>query len=181
MNITCSEDGKIEDLPIGTFIKVVGILSYVFSNLGNFLLWSIVHYEKFGRDPQKRSFPDQVLSFNFILGGFFSVIHSTIVFVRTIYGPVGITITQLRYYVMYSGGSIIFGYTETMLFRCLMILSWKHCAMVNDEFLATFMNIFNVMISQMISIVRFYLGNFFLHKGFQFFSGYCINVKVDQL
>ena len=181
MNLTCSEDGKIEDLPIGTFIKVVGVLSYVLSNLGNVLLLSIVHYEKFGRDSQKRSLPDRILSFNFILGGFFSVIHSTIVFVRTLFGPVGNAITHLRYYTISSMSSIIYGFTETMLFRCIMIFSWKHYAMVNDEFFATFLNIFNVMIGQMISIVRLFSGDFFFHKGFQIFSGYCTNVKVDQM
>ena len=180
MNITCSEDGKIKDLPIGTFIKVVGVLSYVLSNLGNFLLLSIVHYEKYGRDSQKRSLPDRLLSFHFILGVFFSVIHSTILFVRTLFGPVGIAITQLRYYVISSMGSIIYGFTEAILFRCIMIFSWKHCAMVNDEFFGTFLNIFNVMICQMLSIVRLLIGNFFLHRGFQLFSGYCTNVKSDQ-
>ena len=180
MNVTCSDDGKIEDLPIGTFIKVVGVLSYVLSNLGNFLLLSIVHYEKFGRDSQKRSLPDQILSFNFMLGSFFSVIHSIIIFVRTLFGPIGIAITHFRYYILYSMRSIIYAFTETMLFRCIMIFSWKHYAMVNDQFFATFLNIFNVMISQMISIVCFFIGDFFYHKGFQIFSGYCTNVKVGE-
>ena len=180
MNVTCSEDGKIEDLPIGTFIKVVGVLSYVLSNLGNFLLLSIVHYEKFGRDSQKRSLPDQVLSFNIIMGFIIAVTHSNILISRTLFGPVGNAITHLRYYIISSMYSMLLGSTETLLFRCIMIFSWKHCAMVNDEFFGTFLNIFNVMICQMLSIVRLFIGNFFLHRGFQLFSGYCTNVKSDQ-
>ena len=178
--MTCSEDGKIEDLPIGTFIKVVGVLSYVLSNLGSVLLLSIVHYEKFGRDSQKRSLPDRVLSFNIIMGVIFAFTHTNILFVRTLFGPVGNAITQLRYYVISSMCSLFYGFMETMVLKCIMIFSWKHYAMVNDEFFATFLNIFNVMIGQMISFVRFFHGNFFYHRGFQIFSGYCTNVKGDQ-
>ena len=180
MNGTCPEDGKIEELQIGTFIKVVGVLSYFLSNLGDLLLLGIAHYEKFGQDPQKRSLPDRVVSFNIILGVFISVIHSNIIIVRTFFGPVGNAITQLRYYVMSSMYSIFYGFTETMVLKCIMIFSWKHYAMVNDEFFATFLNIFNVMISQMLSIVRFFIGDFFPHRGYQIFSGFCTNVTVGE-
>ena len=179
--MTCSEDGKIEELPIGIFIKVFGILSYFLSNLGHILLLGIVHYEKFGRDPQKRSLPDQIFSFNMVLGVIISIILSNIIIVRTLFGPIGNAITQLRYYFITSLYSIILGSTETMLFRCLMIFSWKKYAMVNDEFFATFLNLFNFMIGQVISIVRFFIGDFFYHDGFQMFSGYCTNPKIEKM
>ena len=181
MNVTCSEDGKIEELPIGIFIKVFGILSYFLSNLGHILLLGIVHYEKFGRDPQKRSLPDQIFSFNMVLGVILSIILSNIIIVRTLFGPIGNAITQLRYYLITSLYSIILGSTETMLFRCLMIFSWKKYAMVNDEFFATFLNIYNLMIGQIICIICFYIGNFSLHNGYQMFSGYCTNVKDGEM
>ena len=181
MNVTCLEDGKIEELPIGIFIKVFGILSYFLSNLGHILLLGIVHYEKFGRDPQKRSLPDQIFSFNMVLGVILSIILSNIIIVRTLFGPIGNAITQLRYYLITSMYSIILGSTETMLFRCLMIFSWKKYAMVNDEFFATFLNIYNLMIGQIICIICFYIGNFSLHNGYQMFSGYCTNVKDGEM
>ena len=62
-NNTCPEDGKIEELPLGIFVQVIGVLSYFLGRLGNFLLLGIVHYEKFGQDPQKRSLPDQLFTF----------------------------------------------------------------------------------------------------------------------
>ena len=179
MNVTCSEDGKIEDLPIGIFLKVVGVISYFLSNLGNLLLLSLVHYEKFGHDPQKRSLPDRVFSFNTILGVIFFVIHSNILISRTLFGPVGNAITQFRYYFLTSTFSIILGATESMLFKCLMIFSWKKYAMMNDEFFATFLNIYNLMVGQILSIARFYIGGFFHHSGYQIFSGFCTNFKHD--
>ena len=181
MNGTCPEDGKIEELQIGTFIKVVGVLSYFLSNLGIILLLSIVHYEKFGHDPQKRSLPDRVFSFNTIWGVIILVIHSNILISRTLFGPVGDAITQLRYYFITSIVSVILGSTEIMLFRCIMIFSWKKYAMVNDEFFATFLNIYNLMFGQIVSIVSFYIGDFFLHNGYEMFSGYCTNVKDGEM
>ena len=63
INMTCPEDGKIEELPLGPLVKVIGVLSYFLGRLGNFLLLGIVHYEKFGQDPQKRSLPDRLFTF----------------------------------------------------------------------------------------------------------------------
>ena len=94
---------------------------------------------------------------------------------------VGNAITQFRYYFLTSTFSIILGATESMLFKCLMIFSWKKYAMVNDEFFATFLNIFNFMMGQIISLVRFFIGDFFYHDGFQMFSGYCTNPKIEKM
>ena len=66
-NKTCPEDGRIEELPLGPSVKVIGILSYFLGRLGNFLLLGIVHYEKFGQDPQKRSLSDRLFTFWFQL------------------------------------------------------------------------------------------------------------------
>ena len=66
-NKTCPEDGRIEELPLGPTVKVIGILSYFLGRLGNFLLLGIVHYEKFGQDPQKRSLSDRLFTFWFQL------------------------------------------------------------------------------------------------------------------
>ena len=66
-NKTCPEDGRNEELPLGPTVKVIGILSYFLGRLGNFLLLGIVHYEKFGQDPQKRSLSDRLFTFWFQL------------------------------------------------------------------------------------------------------------------
>ena len=179
--MTFLEDGKIEDLPIGTFIKVVGILSYFLSNFGNILQLSIVHYEKFGHDPQKRSLPNRVFSYNTILFVIVFTIHSNILISRTLFGPVGIVITEIRYYLFTSAISALLGATEIMFFRCIMIFSWKKYAMINDEFFATFLNILNLIFGQCICIVCFYIGNFSLHNGYQIFSGYCTYIKENKM
>ena len=63
---------------------------------------------------------------------------------------------------------------ESITFRCLMIFFFNDTAMVNDEFLATFLNLYNTMIGQMISIVRLNIGEFLYQKEYKFLSGNCI-------
>ena len=43
-------------------VQFLGILVFILLNMGNCLFLGIIHYEKFGQDPQKRSFPDQIIS-----------------------------------------------------------------------------------------------------------------------
>ena len=168
-------------MPIGIFINVVSVISYLLINFGNLLLLTIVHYEKFGQDPQKRSLPDQILSFNIILSIFMLVPHSIIVMVRTLFGPVGFAVTDFRYYLLSSAFSILLGLSEAMLIRCIMLFSWEIYAMVNDEFFSTFLNRFNFMMGQMFSIVRFFTGDFYYHNGYPIYSGYCAKTKEERL
>ena len=44
--------------------KIVGLLVYFLGCLGTFSIIGIINYEKFGQDPQKRSFADQIFAFN---------------------------------------------------------------------------------------------------------------------
>ena len=41
MNKTCQDDGKIIEMPIGIFINVVGVISYLLTNFGLLLLLTI--------------------------------------------------------------------------------------------------------------------------------------------
>ena len=53
--------------------------------------------------------------------------------------------------------------------------------MVNDEFFSTFLNIFNIMMGQMFSIIRFFTGDFYYHNGYPIYSGYCAKTKEERL
>ena len=89
INKTCLDGEKIEELPLGIFVKVASVIYYFLGRLGNFLLLGIVHYEKFGQDPQKRSLQDRLLTFNALLFLFCSLIGDTIVMIRSFVGPMG--------------------------------------------------------------------------------------------
>ena len=141
----------------------------------------IVHYEKFGQDPQKRSLPDRLLSFNCILNTFNLVPHSIIIIVRTLFGPVGFAVTDFRYYLISSFPfTILLGFSEAILVNCMMLFSWKTYVMVNDEFFSTFLNLFNIMMGQMFSIIRFFTGDFVNHNGYPIYSGYCAKITKER-
>ena len=72
------------------------------------------------------------------------------------------------------------GFTEGILFRFLMIYSWKKCAMINDEFCAMFFNTFNFMLAQMISVIRLMTGQFVTKQTFTVYSGVEVNVEKPR-
>ena len=41
MNKTCQDDGKIIEMPIGIFVNMVGVISYLLTNFGLLLLLTI--------------------------------------------------------------------------------------------------------------------------------------------
>ena len=110
----------------------------------------------------------------FMVGRF---IYSTILETRMFFGPVGYGLTSLRYYVASSQLSIPLGIAESVLFRCLMIFSWKTAASINDEYVSTFFVILNIILAQMISIIRLISGQFHSKDYFGFLSG----VDMDSL
>ena len=54
--------------------------------------------------------------------------------------------------------------------------------MMNDEFFATFLFIFNFMIGQMISVIRLKLGDIgvLFNGGYDFLSGRCVTTKHEK-
>ena len=97
-NSTSADNGMSDNVGSGIPLKIIAALTYLFGSLGNFLYLGIIHYEKFGQDAQKRSFPDRIFSFNCFMAMVGSFIFFTISTIRWIFGPVYYAITTLRYY-----------------------------------------------------------------------------------
>ena len=72
------------------------------------------------------------------------------------------------------------GYAESILYKCGMIFWWNKCAMLNDEFLATFLGIFNLIIGQLISGLRVMLGEFYQREEFAILSGFKCGNKTEE-
>ena len=149
---------------------------YLIGCLGIFTIFGIIHFEKYGQDCQKRSFPDQILSFNCKMFMIIMPIYWGISQIRWIFGPIGYTMTVFRYYLLSSLLSFPLGITESILFQCLMIFSWKKCAMINDEFFTMFFNLTNLVVAQIISVLRLMTGQLYMKDQFEIYSG----VKVHE-
>ena len=98
-------------------------------------------------------------------------VYSTISEIRWFFGPVGYVLTSLRHYVGSSQLCIPLGVAESVLFRCLMIFSWKTATSINDEFVSTFFAILNFIVAQMISVIRLMFGQFHHKDYFILISG----------
>ena len=156
--------------------KIIGLVIYFIGILGISSILGVIHYEKFGQDSQKRSFADLIFTFNCIMFMIIWPIMMTIDQIRCFFGPVGYTMAIFKNYLASCLLCLPLGFTECILFRNLMIYSWKKCAMINDEFCAMFFNTFNFMVVQMISMFRLIMGQFESNETFYIFSGIKVNV-----
>ena len=108
--------------------------------------------------------------------GFF--ISDSILQLRNLFGPVGINITLFNSYILSTCLNVPLGFAESVLFQCFMVFFWKKLAMINDDFLATFFFLFNLMISQIISLIRLMNGDFYKRDAFGILSG--IDIETEK-
>ena len=152
-------------------VTIIGITTYILSNLGYVLIIGIAHYEKYGQDPQKRSFQDRLFSFSCLQYVLQSFIKTTLLQFRALFGPIG-NIATLSLYLNYSIAlAIPMGFAECILFRCLLVFFWKKFASINDEFFAIFIFMFNLLIMGQISIIRLMNGEFYSRYDYEIISG----------
>ena len=153
-------------------VKIVGVILYIIICIGNMSVIGISHYEKYGQDPRKRSFPDQNFGFSFLVFALQNFESSTMILIRSFFGPIG-KIPTLFHYALFS---ILLGLpmflAESIIFKCLLIFFWKRFAALDDDFFAVFFNIFNFLIVGLgITIVRIMTGEFQHRLDFGHWSG----------
>ena len=47
---------------IQIMVKLTVVVTFVLVNIGNAMLLGVIHFEKYGQDPMKRSFPDRMFA-----------------------------------------------------------------------------------------------------------------------
>ena len=93
INMTVYEN---ETAVISLGFKVFGLVMYLINGFGIFSIFGIIHYEKFGQDPQKRSFSDQIFTFNCKMFMIVSPIFGGLAQIRWIFGPIGYIMATFR-------------------------------------------------------------------------------------
>ena len=82
-------DEKIEDKSISTSLGLkvfFGILFLILETLGNYLLFCIVWYEKYGMDSKKRTISNQLLSRMIIVSILFNIFMMPLITLGQIFG-----------------------------------------------------------------------------------------------
>ena len=46
----------------GIIVKIILVVTFIMANIGNTMLLGVIHFEKYGQDPMKRSFPDRMFA-----------------------------------------------------------------------------------------------------------------------
>ena len=125
----------------------VGILSPIFLVITILLYGGIIHYEKWGNDPQKRSLT------NMLMGSFCWNVMALIVFsvsigsLRICFGPLGTTfgyimIVTRQFCIL----NILACLLEIIVVKILQITKWNMMANLNDGFWFLLLNFMNIVV-----------------------------------
>ena len=153
--------------PLETFndssiiFKIVAVVVYILLCIGYLLIIGIAHYEKYGQDPQKRSFQNQMMGFVFWNYFLMCFISDSLMTIRWLFGPMGKIVTLIFYCLGSLMLNIPMALAESVMFRCLLVFFWKKISSIDDDFFAAFFNMFNIIIIGFgLTTIRLMTGEF---------------------
>ena len=134
-------------------------LVFAAGTFGNVAYFAFMRFEKYGGDPLKRSLTNQLMGQIICPIMTVSTVNFPIVLKRIWFGPTSSRLADLhlingmtsRYWMT----SII---TEGFVVKALTLLSFKHMANINDDFMAKFLLRVNLMFSFGFTLTQFHLG-----------------------
>ena len=145
------------------FVLFYYVLLLIILIVGPFLCVTIVLYENFGSDRQKRTIINRLSSHAFLNIAISSFIWSIIRIIRDNVGLLShslaesITIISVVVWI-----SATFFITEMVIFRFLYIVVWRRMKEINDEFWHYILLLSNILIS-----ITFAIGNYLCgHSGY---------------
>ena len=153
------------------------ILLLIILIIGPFLCVTIVLYENFGSDRQKRTIINRLSSHAFLNIAISSFIWSIMRIIRDNVGllshSLAESITVLSVVVWISATFFI---TELVIFRFLYIVVWRRMKEINDEFWHSILLLSNTLIS-----INFAIGNYLCgHSGYDKMSMIDVFQKGDN-
>ena len=154
------------------FITIIfGILLEVVSNG---LLYGIFIYEKYGVDSQRRTMTNMFLSQICIACIFLNILAHPFGLYGMFLSPDGIgylLAVWTGFLVRSLYGFIGLCMSEIMILKCLYLTKWPMMAILNDNFLATFVGLSNILISLLGSSIQLGMGQLDTTVIFQKLSG----------
>ena len=112
--------------------------------LGNFLWFGVIHYEKFGGDPQKRSLTNQLTSHAAIFVLFWMNATLLTHFLRALFGCLpfwlGYSVIWIRRFCF---TTCLMYIVEILGFKLLLLISFSTMSGLNENFYSVFLILFN--------------------------------------
>ena len=114
-----------ETAVISLGFKVFGLVMYLINCFGIFSIFGIIHCEKYGQDPQKRSFSDQIFTFNCIMFMIICPIFGGLTQIRWVFGPIGYTMATFRAQLFTSLMAVIKNINRVFLVHVASAFFWN--------------------------------------------------------
>jgi hypothetical protein len=150
-------------------VKVLVTLHFITIQIVGNLLWvGIIHFEKWGSDPQKRDLSNQLISFVCQLMIFMISVSGTIAYIRIMTSvPIGKVCGTIFVFTRQSSRICgILGTLEYLVHKNIQLFKWNIAANLNDDLVAHFLKVFNVCCAFVYTIGLFCIGQF--HTPFYF-------------
>jgi hypothetical protein len=169
-NVTTDILADLYDVPV--YVAICAVITVAVEVIGNGLLASVIMYEKFGMDPQKRNTINQLVSKVCWMLIMTNLAIFPFMVVRTLFGPLsellGIwMLNGLVFSMMYN----LLTLTEMMILKWLYMFYWPRMAMLDDTLISQFMAQWNLMISSLSTFTRLQIGEYHTNPYFQFVTG----------
>ena len=139
------------------------VLLLIILIIGPFLCLTIVLYENFGSDRQKRTIINRLSSHGFLNIAISSFIWSIMRIIRDNVGLLSHSLAEsITLFSVVVWISATFFITELIIFRFLYIVVWRRMKEINDEFWHYILLLSNILIS-----ITFAIGNYLCgHSGY---------------
>ena len=161
MNVSGIEFESLQGLVIDKTWKVFDAIIFLFSLIiGSVFYWGIIHYEKYGGDPMKRSLQNKLVttvSFSLILHHYiFEVAWEWRIQIGTFSDEIAMVVIYLYNVLRVSIGM---GICEILIYKLLSIYKWGHICSLDEDFWAKFILRFNVGFSLTTQFSRWMFGS----------------------
>lgn len=161
-------------------VFTLGITTEVVSNP---LLFAIIHYEKYGMDPKKRTVVNQLISSLCAFHIYFNLTYLPFWAMSLAFDGIGkkhmkwlsqgfywrsISASILAIWVSFGLIVIamypIFSASEIVAMKCFYTLFWSKAARLDDDLLSRLIILTNICYTHIVALVRILLGDYHSHK-----------------
>jgi hypothetical protein len=155
---------------VSSTVKVLFTLHFITIQIvGNLLCVGIIHFEKWGSDPQKRDVSNQLISFGFQMIILMTSISGTIAYIRIMSSvPIGKVCGTISVWTrQITRFSCLLGTLEYLVHKNIQLFKWNIAANLNDDLVAHFLKAFNVCCALVYTTGLFWIGQY--HTPIYFF------------
>ena len=170
---------SLENLYDNILTKIIATITYILvETIGSFLYLCIIHFERYGGDPQKRSVSNRFISF----GAYFALlgiwVGQSICYGRVMFGCLpeilGEVLIFFRVFVAFGAWSSL---VITLIYKCMQIYAFHFTARLNDDVWSLFIKLFLSLFVFLYCCVKHHLG-YYNTPGFKIFT--CLDIETQK-